>query len=152
MELTEIRELMNRIGPDNLNIDEVEESEGGKWAIGLANGVVIFADWAPNPSRLVFSTLIGRPNVDRRYVVFESLLTFNSLWEDNPGAKMAANGPEGEVIFLFDWFADNPTLADLNDLLTQFVEYADLWCQYVTSEPETTMSAPSPMMLMTMLA
>ncbi|HSY27755.1 MAG TPA: type III secretion system chaperone, partial [Burkholderiaceae bacterium] len=75
-----------------------------------------------------------------------------SLWEDNPGAKMAANGPEGEVIFLFDWFADNPTLADLNDLLTQFVEYADLWCQYVTSEPETTMSAPSPMMLMTMLA
>jgi hypothetical protein len=152
MELTAISELMSRIGPDNLDIDEVEESEEGKWQIDLSNDVVIFADWAPNPARLVFSTLIGRPNVDRRFVVFESLLTFNSLWEENSGAKMAINGAAGEVIVIFDWFADDPTLADLNELLTQFIEYADLWCQYVTCEPEIGMSTPSPMMLMTLLA
>jgi len=151
MELTLVSELMNRIGPDNLDIDEVEQSGESNWEIGLSSGVVIFVDWAPNPSRLVFSALIGRPNVDRRYVVFESLLTFNSLWEDNAGAKMAVNGAEGEVIFIFDWFADEPTLAEFNDTFRQFVEYADLWCQYVTSEPENAMSAPSPMM-MTMLA
>ena len=39
------------------------------------------------PPRLVLSTPIGTPELDRKFVVYEAVLGLNALWRDTGGAR-----------------------------------------------------------------
>jgi len=154
MEPPQLTELIARINPDMLDVEEIEQVEDDAWEIRLANGVIIRVDWIPDPSRLFFTTLIGRPSVDHRYLVYEAMLTFNALWKSNDCARIAVNGEDGDAMFIYELHVkDDLTVDTLDILLARYVELADLWCQYVSSEAESAKTTPftSPL-IMTLLA
>jgi len=152
MQYEQFQAFIQQTGPASSNIDEIEATDDKQWAIGMSSGTAVLIDWLSEPSRLVFSTLVGRPPVDRRFIVYESLLTYNSLWHKTEGTRMALDGTDGEVIVAFEWHIDDEALENFDDVLSRFVDFAILWCNYVTLEYSENGAEIPPMMMMTMLA
>lgn len=151
MSLDSFTELMHRLGPETPGIDEIQQSGNDQWTIGLSGGVVIVMQTDGNPATaLMLSTLVGRPPVDRRHLVYESLLAFNATARPGAAVTLGLDGPDGEVMLRFNRPAAGITLDELSHCIARFCEFADMWAQYVTAveQPEPTYRSP---LLMTML-
>jgi hypothetical protein len=152
MTYDDVNVLMQKIGPDSADIEEVLQTENDGWAIMFSDKPDVLVECVTEPDRLLFTTLIGLPHVDRRFVVYESLLMFNSLWKENDGAMLGLTGPEGQVAFILEFNITDLTLIELSNMLTRFITLAELWCGYVTSEPGILSSPPVSTNLLAMLA
>ncbi len=74
------------------------------------------------------------------------MLCYNLLWKDTGGVKMALSGPGGELVLLYELFASNLNLNEMQVVLTKFLGIAQVWSVYVTGESENPVpGAPGPM-------
>jgi hypothetical protein len=153
MQFTRIKEMLDSLGPDNPGIDEAARHGESEWLVAFDGDLSAVIEWAEDPPRLVLSSPVGRPPVDRRFVVYESLLSFNMLWRDNGGCRIALNGADGEVVVLLDLIGEEVTPSTLHDALTGFAEVAAQWTAYVGAAPTSfSLPPPHPMMLAGLLA
>jgi hypothetical protein len=130
-----IQLLMQEIGPATPEIDAVMQSEERSWAIQFDDETVVQVEWADEPSRLVLSSALGQVNPEMRLPVYETLLSYNLLWQDTGGVKAALAGPGGEVSLLYELFADTLlSLGDLRTVLLNFMQLTQLWTAYVKSD------------------
>ncbi|MDB5823642.1 MAG: hypothetical protein JWR21_2346 [Herminiimonas sp.] len=140
-----IQLLMQEIGPATLEIDAVMQSEEGSWAVQFDDETVVQIEWADEPSRLVLSSALGQARPEMRLPVYETLLSYNLLWQDTGGVKAALAGPGGEVSLLYEMFADTElSLSDLRTVLLNFMQLTQLWASYVKSDASTPVNAPMP--------
>lgn len=138
-----IQLLMQEIGPDMPEIDAVMQSEENSWAIQFDDETVVQIEWADEPSRLVLSSALGQVNPEMRLPVYETLLSYNLLWQDTGGVKAALAGPGGEVSLLYELFADTSlSLGDLRTVLLNFMQLTQLWTAYVKSDASAPVNIP----------
>ncbi len=138
--------MMEEIGPSMPDIEAVIQSEDTNWAIQFEDQSIVMLEWAEQPERVVLTTLLGTPSEAMQLSVYETLLCYNLLWKDTGGVKMALSGPGGELVLLYELFASNLNLNEMQIVLTNFLGIAQVWSVYVTGESENPVpGAPGPM-------
>jgi hypothetical protein len=133
MEFERVRPMLDALGPGTPLIHQVARVEDA-WLLEMEDGAGIAIEWDGEKDCLVFSAPCGRPSVDRRFVVYESLLSFNLLWRETHGALLALDGPSGEVLMVHDLQADDLTALQLDEYILGFAELATQWRDYVAAE------------------
>jgi hypothetical protein len=147
--LERIQIMMNEIGPSMQEIESVIQSEERNWAIQFEDQSIVMLEWAEKPDRIVLSAMLGIPSESMQLSVYETLLCYNLLWKDTGGVKMALAGPNGELILLYELFVSELNLNELQTVLTNFVNIAQVWTIYVTGESDqkgTPMPGPVDML------
>lgn len=138
--------MMEEIGPSMTEIEAVIQSEDKNWAIQFDDQAIVMLEWADQPDKVVLTTMLGTPSEAMQLSVYETLLCYNLLWKDTGGVKMALSGPGGELVLLYELFAANLTINELQVVLTNFLSIAQVWSVYVTGESENPVTgAPGPM-------
>ena len=138
--------MMEEIGPSMPEIEAVIQSENTNWAIQFEDQSILMLEWAEQPDRVVLTTMLGTPSDSMQLSVYETLLCYNLLWKDTGGVKMALSGPGGELVLLYEMFASNLNLSEMQVVLTNFLNIAQVWSVYVTGESENPVgSVPGPM-------
>lgn len=136
--------MMQEIGPSLPEIEAVIQSEEKNWAIQFEDQSIVMLEWAESPDRVVLTAMLGTPSESMQLSVYETLLCYNLLWKDTGGVKMALSGPGGELILLYELFATDLDLGELQTVATNFTSIAQVWSVYVTGESEQPMgSLPS---------
>ncbi len=128
--------MMEEIGPSMSEIEAVIQSEEKNWAIQFEDQSIVMMEWAEKPDRIVLSGMLGFPSESMQLSVYETLLCYNLLWKDTGGVKMALAGPNGELMLLYELFCSELNLNELQTVLTNFVNIAQVWSVYVTGEGE----------------
>lgn len=141
-----LTELLCALGPEWSEISTVDRLDESTWLVALDDETQ-FAIEVSETARLMLTCPLGRPHVDRRFVVFEAFLVFNSLWQDHPGCTMALGGPEGDLLAIQEVDASHITASDLQTALAAFAEHSRGWRDYVVAEPQPLSLPSSPPML-----
>ncbi len=128
--------MMEEIGPSLPEIEAVIQSEDRNWAIQFSDQAIVMLEWAEDPDRVVLTSLLGAPSESMQLSVYETLLCYNLLWKDTGGVKMALSGPGGDLVVIYEMFSADLTLGELQTVLTNFVNIAQIWTVYVTGESE----------------
>lgn len=136
--------MMEEIGPAMSEIEAVIQSEEKNWAIQFEDQSIAMLEWAEKPDRVVLSAMLGIPSESMQLSVYETLLCYNLLWKDTGGVKMALAGPSGELMLLYELYAGDLSINELQTVLTNFVSIAQVWTLYVTGEGEQSVSLPDP--------
>ncbi len=128
--------MMEEIGPSLPEIEAVIQSDERYWAFQFSAQAIVVLEWAEDPDRVVLSSLLGAPSESMQLSVYETLLCYNLLWKDTGGVKMALSGPGGDLVVIYEMFSADLTLGELQTVLTNFVNIAQIWTVYVTGESE----------------
>ncbi len=128
--------MMEEIGPSMSEIEAVIQSEEKNWAIQFEDQSIVMLEWTDSPDRVVLSAMLGTASESMQLSVYETLLCYNLLWKDTGGVKMALSGPGGELVLLYELFASNLSLNELQTVLANFVSIAQVWSVYVTGESD----------------
>jgi hypothetical protein len=128
--------MMEEIGPSMSEIEAVIQSEEKNWAIQFEDQSIVMLEWTDSPDRVVLSAMLGAASESMQLSVYETLLCYNLLWKDTGGVKMALSGPGGELVLLYELFASNLSLNELQTVLANFVSIAQVWSVYVTGESD----------------
>lgn len=131
--LEQIRAMMDELGPATRMVEEVRQYEDNGWAVVCGENTIIELQFDGGPGKLVFSTDLGKPEENQRLAVYEMLLTYNFLWEDTGGVKMALDRPGGHVVQLYDLDAAELDLGTLQTVLDNFTEKARFWAEVITT-------------------
>jgi hypothetical protein len=134
--LERIQIMMEEIGPSMSEIEAVIQSEEKNWAIQFDDQSIVMLEWSESPDRIVLSAMLGTASESMQLSVYETLLCYNLLWKDTGGVKMALSGPGGELVLLYELFASNLSLNELQTVLANFVSIAQVWSVYVTGESD----------------
>lgn len=126
--------LLQELGPVTPEIDAVMQQDESCWLLVLEDESSITVEWTGNPDRLVLSTALGRPSENAQLSVYETLLSYNLLWQDTGGVRMAIDGPNGDVILIYDLFDDHLLVADLQTVVLNLVSIASIWRDYVQKD------------------
>lgn len=137
-----IQMLMQELGPNTPEVDAILQTDDTTWAVQFDDDRAILIEWADDPRRLVLSAILGRASSATQIAVYETLLSYNLLWKETGGVRMALDGPEGDVMLIYDLYEDQLTESELRTVMVNFADLAALWTEYVTSEVTTSALPP----------
>ncbi len=100
--IEEVRAVLAELGPGCDAIDGIQELADGSWALLMFENRRIDLALDARRSVLVLRTDVGRPLHSRAADSYAALLSYNLLWEQTGGARMALGGADGEVVLLLD--------------------------------------------------
>ena len=146
MELTHITQLLDALGPDWPEVD-IERADDATWLIDFDEDLGIVVECLEEPARMVLTTPLGSPEVDRRFAVYENLLMFNSLWQETAGVLRAAlTGRDGEVTLAIEIGEFPQTASGMKKLLGEWCDVAREWRTYVQAPSYEMRLPPLPFM------
>ncbi|MDO8298162.1 type III secretion system chaperone [Lacisediminimonas sp.] len=134
--------LMQELGPQTPEIDAVMQQDDTNWVLMLEDESAVAIEWTGNPSRLVLSANLGHPSEGSQLSVYETLLSYNLLWQDTGGVRMAIDGPQGEVMLIYDLFDDHLTVAELQTVVLNLTSIASIWRDYVKKDSNASSLPP----------
>jgi hypothetical protein len=144
MKLTRAMQLLDGLGevwPELAAVDRVGEDT---WLIALEDGTAIVVEWVDGPPRLVLSTPIGSPELDRRFGVYEAVLGLNALWRHTGGIRVALSAPDGEITVMLDLLTGDVTAQELQQKLADWCAQTRAWRDYL-AKPAQEIQLPHPM-------
>jgi hypothetical protein len=143
MELTvDIAGLMiEELQASGLSDISLARIDSGSWLATVEGNLPILVEWTDDPGRLVLSAVLGRPTIEQRMAVFETLLSYNLLWEETGGARMAINGAEGKAVLIYDLHGNHLSYVLLGTVLTNFSQLVKMWRDYVQREAPVAVPA-----------
>jgi hypothetical protein len=132
MEIPEhLHHLMAEIGP-LLDLGEVQAFEQqGMWTLAVDEHTVLEADYDAVFEKLVIATSVGSPPAEVRPRLYPLLLQYNYLWETTGGARLALDGPEGEVVLACDVPTANLDLPRFQTVVSHMAEQAHKWREII---------------------
>lgn len=136
MEPIRLAEMLDGLGPGASSIVAVSRLGDDTWLVAFDDEMTMAIEMAEAPDRFVFTSPIGRPPGNRRTAVLETLLSFNSLWQDHLGTWLAMNGPDGELLAIQELAADILTPAGMQDQVLAHAAIARELRSYVVAEPK----------------
>lgn len=134
--------LLQELGPQTPELDAVLQENEKSWLLVFGDEQSIYVEWANNPDRLVLTTGLGRPVEGNELQVYETLLSYNLLWQDTGGVRMAIDGPQGEIMLIYDLFDDQLSLAELQTVVLNITSIAGIWRDYVQKESAASALPP----------
>jgi hypothetical protein len=135
-----IDELMKAIGP-SLQLGEVRAyPDQAAWALVFDEDRIILAEHDRDEVRLWLSSEVA-PAV-RRLELFERLMTFNGLWRETAGYRLALDGPGRNFLLACDVRADALTLDGFRIVLGNFVDTLAAWRRIVAPGAENIEPEP----------
>jgi len=142
-------EQLEALGPECTDIARVEHSGELAWIVAFDDDTAVAIEPAPR-GRLALGAPVGQPPVDRRFVVYESLLAFSSLWRDNHGCRLALGGDSELQVGLE--IPAGLTAGELCTAVREFAALARLWREYVAAPAAAVTLPPLMPSIMAMLA
>lgn len=134
MEDTVFDRLMSEVGPLDDAILACIKTPDGAYAIRFEE-VDVLVERDDDRDRIALSVEIGAPRPSRALEVYETLLSYNMLWRETGGVRMALTGRKGSVVQFVDLTGGeiNPrsivtvaaNLASLTEIWRAFLQSAD---------------------------
>ena len=142
-----ISQRLGEVGPETENLSVIVQDDESTWTLAFENDatVLVLAEWADEPARLVLSADIGKPPARRAAEVHQAALSYNTLWRDTGGARIGMGGEEGDLLLLRELDPESVQREEFSRILEQFADVAQWWEGYVTSE-EIDIPASAPAM------
>jgi len=135
--------VMEQVGPALPGAENVTEIEDGVWAIGFDERTIVMLQ-LDDRGRLTLTLDVGRCLEAKRAAAYEALLTYNALWRETGGIRMAL--ADGSVLQLFTATAAGLTVEALAAIVESFVEKALVWRDYLeTSDYAAAPAQPAGM-------
>lgn len=134
--------LLQELGPQTPEIDAVLQEDEKSWLLVFSDEQSVYVEWANNPDRLVLSAALGKPVEGNELQVYETLLSYNLLWQDTGGVRMAIDGPQGDVMLIYDLFDDQLSLAELQTVALNITSIAAIWRDYVRKDNSASALPP----------
>lgn len=131
--LTQVLQTTAELTHEIASLAQVEDDA---WAIEWADGAQMLIEWADEPPRLVLSSDLGSAPSASKSLVQTAALSYNALWRDTGGTRLAQAGDTGELILIHDLAVDDLKPGPLGDQLSQFAAVATWWSTFV-SHPAT---------------
>ncbi|MBX3609010.1 MAG: type III secretion system chaperone [Hydrogenophaga sp.] len=126
-------------------IDIRNDGDGG-FSLLFDGMEILRADWADAPARLVTTFELGKVVPSRKILVYEAMLTYNLLWQETGGARLAMAGPDGQVMLVHEMPAEQMTASDLSAALARLCQVGGAWRRFVIDaappEPVQALSWP----------
>lgn len=132
--LDQAQMLLQELGPQTPEIDAILQEDEKSWLLVFGDEQTIYVEWANNPDRLVLTTGLGKPLAGSELQVYETLLSYNLLWPDTGGVRMAIDGPNGEIMLIYDLFDDQLSLTELQTVVLNISSIASIWRDYVKKD------------------
>jgi hypothetical protein len=108
------------------SIAAITEHEGPAWTIEFEDGARCVVELANGPARLVLTGSVGRPSDGRLADVHGLALSFNLLWEETGGCRLAG-GEENELLLLQELYPESLENDQVGDLFMWFEAMRALW-------------------------
>ena len=136
-DIARIAQLMNELGPMIDDIEMIQQPEEFEWVVLFEDGTVLEITWDEPETKLTFSVVVANleaaasegaeEDEDRIPEICTALLTYNFLWRETGGIRMALDHPDGNVLMLLDVFSGDLEVTTLAGISHNFVETARVW-------------------------
>src|SRR5262249_25136013 len=135
--------LFTELGESTPEIDEVvEHASEPQWALSLDDGLVLIIDLVQGQGTLSLCTSLGRPLDDERLRVWEAMLVYSSVYQNNGGISMALDQPGGECQMLSSLAAFDLDVDRLRRGILDLAHKARLWREVVASGADPMRAPP----------
>jgi hypothetical protein len=129
----QVAQLLVQLGERTPRIESiVQEAGADRWAIELADGLVVLAELDEERSRLSLETDLGQPPAEHRLATCEALMMLTSLEHASEGWAMALSEPNGKFQICGHIAMPPAYFTDLQTALLGFADRAQQWRQIVT--------------------
>ncbi|MCG8652939.1 MAG: type III secretion system chaperone [Pirellulales bacterium] len=139
-ELSQFDRLMCELGPYDQNIEFIDRPDENYWLVAYSDETVVEVETNDDDSKITLTTILGNladvvnsdddqqddTGLDENEFL-TMLLSYNFLWQDSGGIRLALDGPERNVVMLLDVFAGELELGNWAGILNQFVEIGKAW-------------------------
>ena len=144
--LERLQKLMSEIGPLVDKIEAVDQVGEAYWLFAFGEDTVLQIQYDEQAHKLILFTDLGAPDEEHRLAVYEELLSFNYLWSETGGVRMAIEGPKGTVSQILDLFTLDLDASALSTVMHGFCEKAEYWRDFIAhfSPPTEGAQAPPP--------
>ena len=117
---------------------EIEHIDDATWMLMFDDETGVGIECRARGDEPTLVAMLGRAPVDRRFIVYETMLCFNALWREYEGARITLDDPEGELAYEQFLRSRDWTRAELEVELLKFRDTARQWRSYVMSEPDNS--------------
>lgn len=125
--------LMAEIGPI-VDAESVISFGNDRWAVHMETGRVDVRH-LDSQSKFVLESSLGKPWLDNTAFLSELVLTYNYLYEEHGGARIAQISPEIGWVLLFDVFTRGITSNELGEAIMRFYLVSLQWSALIQVEP-----------------
>ncbi|MCL1127589.1 type III secretion system chaperone [Shewanella surugensis] len=108
-------------------IDSINKHDEDSWSIQFEDNKLVELFYTSSQHKLTLQYHIGIPTLSEINKLHNLLLEYNLSWPESGGVQMALNKSDGSVIQLFQLFTQDLSVQVMIDVLTNFIERADIW-------------------------
>lgn len=142
MDSAALDRLISEAGSHEEGILAAIRTADGAYAIRFKDADVV-AEWDEARQRLVLSSEIGTPPSARATHIYETLLSYNLLWRETGGVRMALTGPKGVALQLVELAGPEIEGRTVALVAANLAERTIIWRAFFESEGGD-MAAPAP--------
>lgn len=131
-----VQRLMTELGPLVDQIGLIQQSGDDLWLVVFDEQTAVQIECDETGNKLVFSMIVGPVEGDNRQEIYESLLSYNLLYHDTAGMRLALEGPQGNVVLLVDLCHLDLQVSTLAAFLEVFVTTGLGWREVLRGSPD----------------
>ncbi|MCG8693878.1 MAG: type III secretion system chaperone [Minwuiales bacterium] len=142
-----VSEMLAELGPRLEVLEIAAWEEQLSWAIAVDGDTVLTLDYDAATAKLYIAAELGPPPQDRLPSTYDFLLRYNLCWAETDGVRMALDGPNGNVVQVFDISLHDLDSDKLGTVLPNFIALTRTMRAVVRngiSEPDSGSSVPEP--------
>jgi hypothetical protein len=132
MEDIEFDRLMGEVGPLDDMILACLKTPDGAYAIRFEQ-VDVLVERDEDRDRIALSVEIGAPPPSRALEVYETLLSYNLLWRETGGVRMALTGRKGSVVQFVDLTGNEINARSIATVAANLASLTDIWRGFLQS-------------------
>lgn len=142
MEDSEFDRLMSDVGPLDDAILACLKTPDGAYAIRFEQ-VDVLVERDEDRDRIALSVEIGAPRPSNALEVYETLLSYNLLWRETGGVRMALTGRKGSVVQFVDLTGNEINPRSIATVAANLASLTEIWRAFLQS-PGGEAAAPAP--------
>ena len=142
MEDIEFDRLMSEAGPLDDKILACTRTPDGTYALRFEE-VDVLVERDEDRNRIALSVEIGAPRASRALEVYETLLSYNLLWRETGGVRMALTGRKGSVVQFVDLTGSEINARTIATVAANLASLTDIWRAFLQSAGGD-IAAPAP--------
>jgi len=142
MDVIEFDRLMSEVGPLDDMILACIKTPDGAYAVRFED-VDVLVERDGDRDRIALSVEIGAPPPSRALEVYETLLSYNLLWRETGGVRMALTGRKGSVVQFVDLTGSEINPRSIATVAANLASLTEIWRAFLQSAGGDS-AAPAP--------
>ena len=132
-ELEHLQTLISEIGPLIDGIEAIDQEGEDYWLFSFGEDTVLQIQHDEEARKLVIFADLGVPSEEHQLPIYEAILSFNYLWSETGGVRMAIAGPGGAVSQVLDLFTLDLDGSTLGTVIENFLDKAMYWREFIAN-------------------